>query len=187
MISKFKITLVITATLLIGEAHGQNINTTLSKLFFNVDVSNLNVSLVESFSRDTTLRKSSVPNDTVFYPLKNNEAKYLIPHHFTFERNSYLKSRIIDGVLGVILGRDYNDKDFAVLFLAFEFENNIHMDSAFSELVLTFRELGALEIKSSPGDAAVITNLAYQKKVEILKFPSEDKFILYVYLKELKN
>jgi hypothetical protein len=170
---------------------GQDINVVLSKLFFNVDVTELDKSLLDKFSKDTTLRKSEERMDTVFYPLKNKDAKYLLQHNFSFKKNSYLKTQIVDGNLGVIIAYDQSNREFTVLFLALEFKNVSELGLAYDEILGTLKNLGVLEIKSEVPKAVNIMNLEYQKKIEIFQspFPSiqSDHSVLYIYIKKLKK
>ncbi len=53
-------------SILLNYIQGQNINSELSKLFFNADVTHLNPLLLDQFSRDTTLHKTVAGSDIVF-------------------------------------------------------------------------------------------------------------------------
>jgi hypothetical protein len=173
------------------DVHGQNIDIELSKLFFNVDVSKLDNTLLKIFLQDTSLHKLQEPNDTVFYPSRNPEAKSFVQYNFTFTKNTFLKTQFVDGNLGVITGHDYFDKDFTVLFLAFEFKNGSYLDSAYSEISATFKKLGQLENRPFDTGKTIITNIEYRKRVEIFTvlfpFTNPESFILYVYLKKMKT
>ncbi|HTH32231.1 MAG TPA: hypothetical protein VL946_12860, partial [Lacibacter sp.] len=129
--------------------------------------------------------------DTVFYPLKNKDAKYLLQHNFSFKKNSYLKTQIVDGNLGVIIAYDQSNREFTVLFLALEFKNVSELGLAYDEILGTLKNLGVLEIKSEVPKAVNIMNLEYQKKIEIFQspFPSiqSDHSVLYIYIKKLKK
>jgi hypothetical protein len=184
--------ILLLATLLKCNSQRQNINADLSKLFFKVDVTVLNSALLDKFSMDTTLHKFPIPKeDTVYYPLRNNEAKYIVQHTFKFENNKYIKAQFLEGYLGVILGRSYDDKDITVLFLSLSFKTQSDLDTCYSQILERFKKLGKLEIESKPEETAVITNIEYEKRFEIIKLPfppnNPDQFILYLYLKKLKR
>lgn len=190
-IIKRKLILLLLVTLINLGSQGQNINVALSKLFFDIDVTSLNSTLLDKFSADTSLHEIPTNKDTVFYPNRNNETKYFIQHIFKFESNKYIRPQFLEGSLGVILGRGYDDKDITVLFLSLSFKTQADLDTCYSQVLERFEKLGKLEIDQEFTETAVITNVEYEKRFEIIKvlWPhnNPDQFILYLYLKKLKR
>ena len=142
---------------------------------------------MNKFLLDTSLHKTSETIDTVFYPSRNENVKYFIQHNFVFNENNFIKTRFIDGNLGVISGKDNQNNDFTTLFLAIEFTDSITLYRAYHEVINQFKNLGKSHSESAFSDGTNITDDVCQKKIEIFITQYAMKLkrhILYIYLKK---
>lgn len=186
MIRILLIQLLFTVFIFTTRLSGQCMNEKLSKLFFNTDVTQLNNSLLSKFLLNTSLHKTSETIDTVFYPSRNENVKYFIQHNFVFNENHFIKARFTDGNLGVISGKDNQNKDFTTLFLAIEFVDSTTLNNAYNEMISQFKFPGKPHSESTSLDSITITDDICKKKIEIFIFQYAMKlkrYILYVYLK----
>ena len=152
---------------------GQKLNHELSKLLFDVDVSSLDTSIVDSFGKIPSIEKRS-RIDTFIIWREKEHSSYFYTHSFKFNENKYIKTAFKSGYVDVgkiDTAGNNTVKTRVDIWLVFNTKKDI--DKAFNKFVRTFSSLGVSNRRkptpSNTTEELTVINEKENRKLFLLK------------------